>query len=292
MPYKWIAIAVVVAFLSIPTQPAGAGDQPLPQPDHVVVVVFENHSFEQIIGSGRAPYITSLAANAALFVNAFAVARPSQPNYFALFSGSTQGVVDNAEHNFDAPNLATALEAVNKTFVGYVETGSPREHNPWESFTNAQRVEQKLSELPNDFTLWPTVAFIIPNLDHDMHGVPEQSSWRTWLRDHVRGLIPGWIYKPGGRLVRDGDIWLRDHLGSYAEWTKMHNSLLIVTFDEGDEHADNHIPTIVFGAHVRPGRYADRITHYNVFSSLLAMNKLPPPATPVTSLPITTIWDQ
>ena len=72
----------------------------------------------------------------------------------------------------------------------------------------------------------------------------------------------------------------------------MHNSLLIVTFDESDDHADNHIPTIVFGAHVRPGRYADRITHYNVFSTLLVMNNLPPLATAVTSLPITTIWDQ
>ena len=98
----------------------------LPRPDHIVVVIFENHSFEQIISSGRAPFIDSLAANGALFVNAFAVAHPSQPNYFALFSGSTQGVHDNNKHSFAAPNLATALDAANKSFVGYVETGSPR----------------------------------------------------------------------------------------------------------------------------------------------------------------------
>jgi hypothetical protein len=32
--------------------------------------------------------------------------------------------------------------------------------------------------------------------------------------------------------------------------------LLIVTFDEDDDNAENHIPTIIYGAHVRPGQYA------------------------------------
>ena len=61
------------------------------------------------------------------------------------------------------------------------------------------------------------------------------------------------------------------HLSAYAEWAKTHNSLLIVTFDEDDNGDQNHIPTIVYGAHVRPGRYAERISHYNVLSTLLAM---------------------
>ena len=72
-------------------------------------------------------------------------------------------------------------------------------------------------------------------------------------------------------LVRDGDTWLKDHLSSYAEWAKVHNSLLIVTFDEDDDHAGNH---------------------YNVFSTLLAMYNLSPFATAVTSLPIYSIWEQ
>src|SRR5690349_18729530 len=298
MAHSSLAIAFVVGCVSIQIQTAGAGDQPLPQPDHVVVVVFENHSFGQIIDTGRAPFVDSLAGNGALFVNAFAVAHPSQPNYFALFSGSTQGVRDNDAHSFLAPNLATALEAANKSFVGYVETGSPPEHSPWKSFTSVQNVERNLSELPKDFTQLPTIAFIMPNLDHDMHGDRRPGTWRSWLdrfswlKDGLRVVIPALSQRLGDRLVRDGDTWLKDHLGSYAEWAKMHNSLLIVTFDEDDDSADNHIPTIVFGAHVRPGRYADRITHYNVFSTLLALNNLPPLTTAVTSLPITTIWDQ
>jgi phosphatidylinositol-3-phosphatase len=174
-----------------------------------------------------------------------------------------------------------------KAFIGYVETGSPREHNPWESFSNARRVERNLSELPNDSQL-PTVAFIIPNLNHDMHG----RGWRGWLKDHLHAIIPGLNPAMDEALVRDGDTWLKDHLSSYAEWAKVHNSLLIVTFDEDDDHAGNHIPTLIFGAHVRAGRYAERTTHYNVFSTLLAMYNLPPFATAVTSLPIYSIWEQ
>jgi phosphatidylinositol-3-phosphatase len=290
MPHRWIATAVAAAILSLQSQAGGAVDNTsLPRPDHVVVVIFENHSFEQIISSGRAPFIDSLAANGALFVNAFAIAHPSQPNYFALFSGSTQSVHDNNKHSFAAPNLATALDAANRSFVGYVETGSPREHNPWESFNNARKVERNFSELPNDFTQLPTVAFVIPNLNHDMHGERDQ---RSWLNDHLRTIIPGLNHDIDERLVRDGDTWLKDHLGSYAGWAKAHNSVLIVTFDEDDDRAGNHIPTIIFGAHIRPDHYADRVTHYNMFSTLLAMCALPPFAAGVTVSPISSIWQE
>jgi acid phosphatase len=71
----------------------------------------------------------------------------------------------------------------------------------------------------------------------------------------------------------------------------LHNSLLIVTFDEDDYHGDNHIPTIILGAHVRPDRYAEQITHYNVFSTLLALYALPPFAEALTSSPIYSIWE-
>src|SRR5262245_57648456 len=66
----------------------------LPRPDHVVIVIEENHSFSQIIGSPAAPYINSLAQQGALFTQSFATTHPSQPNYIQLFSGGTQGVID------------------------------------------------------------------------------------------------------------------------------------------------------------------------------------------------------
>ena len=38
----------------------------VPRPDHVVMVIEENHSYSEIIGSSPAPYINSLAAQGAL----------------------------------------------------------------------------------------------------------------------------------------------------------------------------------------------------------------------------------
>ncbi len=93
------------------------------------MVVFENHAFDEIVDPNRASFIYRLATGGALFVNAVAVTHPSQPNYFALFSGSTQGVRDNGDYTFDAPNLADALKAARK-IVGYVETGWNRSLAP------------------------------------------------------------------------------------------------------------------------------------------------------------------
>lgn len=297
---RWIATGLAAGMLSFPVQAANAADNNLPQPDHVVVAVLENHSFDQIVDPNRAPFIYRLATGGALFVHAFAVSHPSQPNYFALFSGSTQGVRDNKDHTFDAPTLAGALDAAGKSFVGYVEVGSPRSHNPWELFANARAVERNLSEFPSDFTLLPTVSFVIPNLDHDMHGrsVRDGDNWlwvhlgafAEWAKSFVIPRLDHDMHDDG--LVRDGDTWLRVHLGAYAEWAKIHNSLLIVTFDEDDNNAENQIPMIIYGARVRPGQYAERISHYNVLSTLLAMYRLPPFAEAATTPPIRTIWDQ
>jgi hypothetical protein len=138
MHRRVVAAALAAIVSSFAVQAACAASNDLPLIDHVVVVVLENHSFAQIVHRHRAPFINHLATDGALFVNAFAVSHPSQPNYFTLFSGSTQGISDNEDHTFDEPTLASALNGGGKSFVGYVETGSPRKHNPWESFVNAR----------------------------------------------------------------------------------------------------------------------------------------------------------
>jgi acid phosphatase len=264
MRHRWIAAALAAVTYLFHLQAAEAAERRLPQPDHVVLVILENHSLDQILDVSSAPFIFGLAMGGALFVNSFAVSHPSQPNYFALFSGSTHAIRDNGEHTFDAPTLAGALSAAQKSFVGYVETGSPRKHNPWESFTEARGTERNLSEFPRDFTRLPTVSFVIPNHHNDMHD----------------------------GSVREGDAWLRAHLGAYAEWAKTHNSLLIVTFDEDDNRSENRILTVIYGARVRPGIYLERITHYRVLSTLLAMYALPPLAETATVRPIRVIWGE
>jgi hypothetical protein len=222
----------------------------------------ENHSYVQIIDSGQAPFITSLASRGANFINAFGVTHPSQPNYLALFSGSTQGVADDHVHDLNAATLAGTLHAAGKSFIGFIDSGSPRKHNPWESFPDSQGVGRDLETFPADFSALPTVSFVIPNLAHDMHD----------------------------GSVADGDTWLRQHLGAYAAWCEGANSLLIVTFDEDDNHAGNRIPTVFVGGPVEPGRYDERIDHYRVLRTIEAMYGLPPLGFSIETAPIDDIW--
>ena len=63
------AIGVLALVLgAVPAATASAWAQAAPpKPDHVVIVIEENHSYSQIIGSASAPYINSLAGQGALF---------------------------------------------------------------------------------------------------------------------------------------------------------------------------------------------------------------------------------
>jgi hypothetical protein len=49
----------------------------VPRPDHVVIVIEENHSYSEIIGSSAAPYINSLAVQGALFTQSYAIRTPA-----------------------------------------------------------------------------------------------------------------------------------------------------------------------------------------------------------------------
>jgi phosphatidylinositol-3-phosphatase len=248
-----------------------------PAPAHIVLVVLENHSYGDIIGNPAAPFINGLAREGALFTRSLAVTHPSEPNYLALFSGSTHGITDDScPHTFRSPNLAADLAAARRSFTGYAESlparGSAvcasgeyaRKHVPWADFANVPAASsQPLTNFPgSNFAALPTVAWVIPNLCHDMHDCS----------------------------VPTGDSWLRQHLGGYARWAQTQHSLLIVTWDEDDSSAANHIPTIFVGQPVRAGTYGQRITHYNVLATIEAAYQLRRDGSAAAAAPITGVW--
>jgi len=235
-----------------------------PQPDHLIVVILENHSFRQIADNPDARFIRDIAKDGALFTNAYAITHPSQPNYFALFSGSTHDIRDDLSHDLDKPTLAGALRHAHKSFIGYSERGSPRQHNPWESFAESRNSGEDFDEFPDDFAALPTVAFVIPNNNNDMHD----------------------------GSVRRSDKWLDENLGDYADWCKKHNSMLIITFDEDDDRSYNQIATIFYGAHVAPARYDQRIDHYSVLRAIEEMYGLPLLGKSAGARPIGDIWQK
>src|SRR6266481_2356328 len=102
---------------------AGAHDTGVPRPAHTVVVIMENSSYADIAASTADPYINQLARRGALFTQSYAITHPSEPNYLALFSGSTQGVTDDScPLTFAGANLASELLAAGFSFAGYSES--------------------------------------------------------------------------------------------------------------------------------------------------------------------------
>ncbi|HWJ28177.1 MAG TPA: alkaline phosphatase family protein [Flavisolibacter sp.] len=233
------------------------------KPSHIVVAVMENHSLSHIIGNSQAPYINSLVkdAHTAYMNQSFAVTHPSQPNYIALFSGSTQGITsDNMPTNapWSSANLGVNLIGRGYSFAGYSEdlpsagfTGATyhyyaRKHNPWVDWqgTGYNRLSastnQPLTDFPTNFTKLPTVSFVIPNLNNDMHN----------------------------STVSQGDTWLKYHLNNYIQWAKTNNSIFILTFDEDDFSQSNQITTLLIGANIKGGSYSTKINHYNVLRTI------------------------
>ncbi|WSQ10017.1 alkaline phosphatase family protein [Streptomyces sp. NBC_01231] len=230
----------------------------LPTPDHVVVVVMENHAYSQVIGSSSAPYLNNtLKAGGANLTQSYGLTHPSEPNYYMLFSGSNQGRTDDScvgVGSLSAPNLASELIAAGKTWASYNESlpsqGSTtcssgdyaQKHNPWFGFSNVPTSTAKtFAQFPTDYTTLPKVSFVVPNLCSDMHDCS----------------------------VSTGDTWIKNNLGAYATWAKTHNSVLAVTFDEDNKLSGNRIPTVLYGQHVAAGSSSTTTyNHYNVLRTV------------------------
>ena len=90
--------------------------------------------------------------------------------------------------------------------------------------------------------------------------------------------------------IAQGDLWLAKNIESYSKWAMMHNSLLIVTWDEDDGLANNRIATIFIGAMVKPGRSAQRINHYSILRSIEEMMGLAYLGESAKAQSITGIW--
>jgi hypothetical protein len=246
----------------------------VPRFDHIVMVVEENHGLAEAM---TMPYLAELRRSGAAFSDSRGVAHPSEPNYLALWSGSTHGVRSDAcpVDLGSAPSLGAQLLAAGRTVAGYSQNlpqaGSPacssgayaRKHNPLADFSATAGPDHNLpfSAFPSDYSALPSVALVVPDLDHDAHD---------------------------GSLAT-ADTWLRTHLGGYATWATTHNSLLIVTFDEQESSEPaNRILTVFSGAHVRPGSYNEPIDHVRVLHTIESAFGLAPLGS--SAPPITDVW--
>ncbi|MCX7193439.1 MAG: acid phosphatase [Proteobacteria bacterium] len=266
---------IIILLALIPAVNARAA--PLPRPDHVIVVIEENRSYSQIMDKSKSDsYIHLLAHRGMLLTQSYAVSHPSQPNYLALFSGSTQGILDdNCPLYFSGDNLADSLSGKGLSFAsfsdlmpvaGYLKCYAgpyQRKHNPaanWPGLPSS--VNLTFDDFPQDFSQLPTVSFVIPDQRNDMH----DGSFAT------------------------ADEWLKIHIGPYVEWAFRHNSLAILTWDEDNGSDGNRIATILVGPMVKTGTSDQRVDHYNVLRTLLDFYGLPAINAARDAEPIRDIW--
>ena len=253
----------------------------------VIVVVEENHSIGQIIGSPQAPFLNRLAAKGVLLTSYFAITHPSLPNYIAMVSGDTRGISsDCGGCNVDAPNLADQLEAAGISWKAYME-GLPtpcsdaphagayaKKHDPFMYFASVRGdparcakvvpIDQLVADLAAGRL--PRLVFVTPDQDHDMHGAGQGGD--------------------DAALVATADRWLEglySRLAGSSAWRD--GTRLVVTWDEGAGRegagccgglaAGGRVATIVAGPGVKPARDAATYSHYALLRSIETLFHLP-----------------
>jgi phosphatidylinositol-3-phosphatase len=257
---------------------AGASSPVAPHASQVTIVLMENKDYDAMAGNPGAPYFNrQLVQQGILLQNSHAVTHPSEPNYLALFSGSTQGVrSDSCPVSFSAKNVASELIAAGKSFAGYSESMPrdgymgcyhagqyARKHSPWVDFTNVPAASNRVYHgFPPDPA---TLVWITPNVCHDMHDCN----------------------------VSIGDAWLSKNLPPIIAWDRAHDGLLIVTWDEAEpDRGTNRIPTVLVGPMIRAGA-ADRQTvdHYSVLRTIETVLGVPCIENECRTPAITGIWE-
>lgn len=264
----------------LPNPPQSNDRGEVPDFEHVVLIVLENQDYESVIGSDHMPQLNRLAQQNVLLSNYFAVEHPSLPNYIALVSGDTQDITSDCSHCFvDQPNLADLLEASGRTWKAYEEDmpspcfvgdagGYVQKHDPFIYFDsirlNADRCQRSIvpmTQLDHDLASnqFPNFAFVMPNLCHSAHDCSLETA-DSWVNDMVKKLQAS----PG-----------------FGQ-----NTLIAITFDEGDKHntstccgvrdGGGKVATVLISPHARHG-FVDgtAYSHYALLKTLLVAWGLP-----------------
>ena len=279
------ALAAAALLLGFPA-PTIAAAPAVPKLTHVVVVVFENKESADVIGNPDAPAFNAVAAHGAIVTDYTGVSHPSLPNYLALVSGSTHGIVtDCRECVVNAPSLADTLAARGRTWKTYAEglpsvgfTGADvgtytKKHNPFTYFPRVTSNPARLRDIV-PYTQFardvrarklPSFSLVVPDLCNDMHDCP----------------------------VATGDAWLKRNIVPLLSSRALAGGAVFVVFDEGTTlvGGGGHVAAIAAGPRVRPGaRFTAHTNHYGLLRTVESALGLPLLGRSATATPITGIW--
>jgi hypothetical protein len=260
-----------------------------PLHDRVVVVIMENKSYDEV---RTLPYTASLLTQGATLSNSVAVTHPSQPNYFALWGGNTLGIRND---NCPAPGSPYSTQSLGQmcethgltwraysenlgavastacSFDGTAVTGLyTRKHDPWTYYQNVNHLnERPYSDLAADIAggTLPNLVFIIPNNCHNTHNSAT-----------------------AGCGLADGDNWLAANLPAVLA-AMGPKGLLVLTWDEDDSSANNHILTALVGPLVIPGAVSDQgVNHYTIVRMICEALNFPTFERATAEASIVNVW--
>jgi len=246
---------------------SGSGTGKVPASSHVFLLVEENHSYSQVIGSSSMPYLNSLANKYGLALKYYANTHPSIGNYFMMTTGQIITNNDSYCGTVSNDNIVRHLITAGKTWKSYAEslpyagytgcnTGTyVKRHNPFSYFTdvvnsstekyNLVPFSQFKTDLANNHL--PQFSFIVPNVNDDAHN---------------------------GTLFA-ADYWLKVNIAPLlASSTFLKDGILIIVFDESldtdSQGGGGHVGALVIGPKVLAG-HKSSITyqHQNTLKSLM-----------------------
>jgi hypothetical protein len=244
-----------------------ADDRAIPRHDHLFVIIAENKSYNQIVGSPDTPTLNRLAKTYGLATHFYGEVHPSEANYIAILGGSTFGVHDDdaydcqpkkadsacshskepdyVSHTIASKSLVDQLEEHGLTWKGYFEDipapGSKAvvapsvvralyasKHNGFISFKRIQSSPDRLSRLVG-----------LPLLTTDLNqGTAPNYSQIVLNQCHEMHGLPEC---PNHRdLIRTGDAQigkLVDKITQSPLWATAGNNAIVITWDE-----DNNPP--------------------------------------------------
>ena len=255
---------VVVGVTSSSPPPPVSG---VPPSNHVFLIVEENHSYSDVIGTSSMPYLSSLASKYGLATQYFANTHPSIGNYFMLTTGQILTNNDGDCGTYSNDNIVRHLIAAGKTWKSYAQslpyagytgcdTGAyVKRHNPFSYFSDvADSSSEKANLVP--FTQFPTdlannqlpqFTFIAPDVNNDAHnGTLRQAD--AWLQQNIAPLLSSPAFQSDG--------------------------LLIILFDEAEtsdiQGGGGHVPAVMIGAKVKTGYISTtNYQHQNTLKTLL-----------------------
>ena len=237
---------------------------------HVFLIIEENRSYSTVYPTGM-PWLSQLGDKFGIATNYYSDESGSLLDYLWLSSGSGETAYgcngggcsqvipsDNIFRELNKAGKSWEVYAESLPYAGFMGSSSGdyvKRHNPaaWYSDIVSSSTQQKkmvpFSQFAGDLAAktLPNYSLIIPNLQHDAHdGTMAMAD--QWLKQNIVPLLNSAYFYAGG------------------------NSVLFVTFDNGNGDAQGQVFTAVVGPSILKGvKVSSHYRHENTLRTMMGL---------------------